>query len=361
VIAAATDGQVLLAVADRQVPARSLLPLPVGQHLQLEVVRTTPFVELRLLGQSPVISDEAFAVATLQIARQAVPAGPPAAALAALLIEASAGNPEAAATATVIAERVTALGAGDPGQLAAQLQQALERGGLLLETQLRAWLHGGGNAAAGVPPHLTDDLRVLLARLAAALGRPMARGGPGFPATGAAADLARASAGQPEAGATGHALEQMAAGTLRRQAQVAYDWVRHGVLRLDLPVLTDHGAVDAHVRLEPDDSSDAATERRTGSRPCALTVSLSLDPVGRIDIDIRMAPGHLHADIVVERDEVGAWAAAEVSDLTRALRAAGCGDVSTTIRVDAERLAARGRADPDDPPPDGGSILNARA
>ena len=179
------DGRVLLDVKGHAVEARSALPLTSGQALQLEVAGLGQEIALRVLGDGQRVSERNFALGALAVAHASTPPSPPpdvGALLRALDVEVTTLP---SAQRSEIGRLLGPLRAdAATGSIATEIQHILENGGLLFESRLRSWLQGGASTApvigsatgpaAGLPPELGSDLKVLLGVLGRAIQAPAA-------------------------------------------------------------------------------------------------------------------------------------------------------------------------------------------
>jgi hypothetical protein len=415
------SGDVRLEVGGRQILARPAVQLLPGQILDLEVVRTAPDVELRLLQGSARFSEQAFAEAVLGQARREMPAvdatavwrallalppdrlaatvsalskqlsallhaappapqgvgtpAPAAAGLAAVL-EAIAPStrgepgtaPHASATTAAAVGRALAQwlgpldGSTDAGLTALALRRFAEQGGLLFETRLRAALAAAGAPTASAPgtglPHaVVSDARVLLALLGRSL--PSAAGpalGTRPPATGRldaepAAQLASAAAADTVTREHVRLTEHV----LARQVELAYHWVKDGVLRLDVPLDLPFGRTTVRVRLSRDGAAPGEPGPAEGH---VVQVTLALGPLGFLEANARWHRHELSVSLYVEHDTARALVEPLVPGLVDGLRASGFTDVAATLGVDPGRFQ---RSDVDaETPPAGGGVFSAR-
>jgi hypothetical protein len=356
------EGRWTLDLDGRRVTVQAGMALSPGDRLELIASRHESVVELRVLQVAARLDDVQYAAALLAEAgarNQAVPAWPSAARLIDLL-RAMASRPGAdRATATVasqLAELTLPLDAAlDAGPIADGLRRHVEDGGLLLESRLRAWMEDRGGTASrsgGSAPHLPanvqKDLRALLG---------IARRVLGFDDPAAAAPAQSAGPDhnlQPDAP---HRAEQqmLADRALARQVDLAYQWLRWGILHVEVPVRMGHHVVTADLRIGGDDQ----TETVEGIRPLSFDVRVDLPELGRLEAWVQWARHDLSARLFVERPDVEVLARQELGSLEEGWRRAGFGRVSVQITVDPVRLSGPPQAR-ETPAMPGGSIFNAR-
>lgn len=411
-----SSGDVRLDVGGRQILARPAVQLLPGQILELEVVRTAPDVELRLLQGSARFSERAFAEAVLGQARREVPAVdgtavwrallalPPdrlAATMSALtkqllaLLHGAPPAPQGVATPATAAAGLAAVletiapstrgepgtaphtaaigralaqwlgpldGSTDAGLTAVALRRFAEQGGWLFETRLRTALTAVGAPAASAPgaglPHaVVSDARVLLAMLGRSL--PSAPGPALEPRPSATGRLDAQPAAQLVTAAAADAVTReharLTEHVLARQVELAYHWVKDGVLRLDVPLDLPYGRTTVRVRLSRDGAAPGEPESATGH---VVQVTLALGPLGLLEANARWHRHELRVSLFVERDTAHALVEPLVPGLVDGLRASGFTDVAATLGVDPGRFQRRD-VDAETPPP-GGVVFSAR-
>lgn len=410
-VLASGDGTALLDLAGRHLHARTSVALAVGQQVELQVTSLGTEIALRLLGGGGVVSDQQLALATLATAQR--PAPTPAPDLGALLrvLELEAGGSAPVDLRARLAQLLGGVPASaETSALAGQLRNLLENSGLLFESRVRAWLEAAPAAesapGAPLPPTVAADLKVLLGVLARALGSPVPSTPAGAPASPpsaaetpaspspaghagerapqlsttpaplspaalapsvAAGDALRAHLQQwvaasqgREALSEGTSLGALKEAVLARQVETAYHWVRDGTLALDLPLVFNGEAVNAHLRFRRGPDPDAEPEPGSAAGGQGMFFDFALEPpgLGPIRAQAHLVGTRLGVRFIVASPEVAALIGAEWSSLVEGLARGGLGLVRTAVDVDP----ARARLETLPPPslPRGGSVLDAR-
>jgi hypothetical protein len=325
----------LLEIAGQRFTTSTPVPLLPGQILDVAVRSTGTVVDLELLDPPDVISDRAYALASVMEARHAsaAPAPPSLEAIRTLLaslppVRAGEGpvTPQASLSARAAAALLPAPLDADGARLVDALRHAVTASGLFFEARL----------AAALPPEqsrgdlamVADDRRAVLAELASQGGRS-----PSFEETRAA----------------------LAADVLSRQVEAAYHRVKDGELRLDVPVMIGATPADVHLRVREDRGAAADGEPAQGR---TIDLMLDLPELGRVRASIGWTPGHVSTRLRVAAPSQAETLESGLSTLDSRLRAVGFRHVAVSVQVDPEALVS-----PDDspePPLPGGSILHVR-
>jgi len=345
VLQALADGKVLVAFGDRRLVAETQVPLPPGQEILVEVVRTGATIEMRLERQTlPEAGENAgtYELATLLNALQrrgssTAPADP-AALLKALAALIETGAPQQLALLRDALARLLQplLPGEDPRVLAAALRSRVQDGGFLLETHLRTVLAGGNPPdPEGAVADVQSDLRVLLGRLARSV------------TTGS-------GAGDPAASLDGE-LAQLAARVLDQQVVFAYRWTAEGAADFEVRMGLPSGEVAVNVRVHRERDRAATPGRSPRLRVSVLVPS---DTLGPIEAAVSWQGSGLEGVFYVDRESTRAVLASGIVSLTARL-AAAFKRVAFDVRVDAGRLRNRAaNLRPPDLP--GGSVVSVR-
>jgi hypothetical protein len=360
------SGEALIDTAGLRMVARTSVSLTPGEQLELEVVRSGPEIQLRVVGSRADAPEALRAAAALYQARLQAPAGvqPPNAAPEAALREDVAAWLRAATPVlpagevAKLTELLSSVRADLPvARLAQAIRGLVEDGGVFVESRLKAILVGlpADATLSSLPPTVAADLRVLLG----ALARSLTSEAPGRAGGAATAEIAAENAAARPATdvrAT-DVIARLAQQVLAQQLDLALQWVRHGEMHAHVPV--QFGPQESSVRLRV--LRDAPRDPELAEGPAALhtfEVSLDLEAIGRLDARVQWAGSSLSARIVVEQDAVVPLVEAELAPLVRGLNEAGFTSVATAVRVDPARLAESDRVAIDPPP--GGSLLRVR-
>jgi hypothetical protein len=326
---------VLLEISGQRFTTSTPVPLVPGQILDVAVRSTGTVVDLELLDPPDVISDRAYALASVIEARHASAASAPPSLEAIRTLLASLPpvrpgedpvTPQASLSARAAAALLPAPLDADGARLATTLRHAVTASGLFFEARLAAALPpeaGRADLAA-----VADDRRAVLAELAA-------RGiqSPPFDETRAA----------------------LAADLLSRQVEVAYHRVKDGELRLDVPVMIGATPADVHLRVREDRGTAAEGEPASGR---TIDLMLDLPELGRVRASIGWTPGQVSTRLRVAAPSQAETLESGLSELDARLRAVGFRHVAVSVQIDPDALVSA--AESPEPPLPGGSILHVR-
>jgi hypothetical protein len=294
VLKALADQSLILAFGDRQVTARSLVPLVEGQSITVEVVRAGQTVELRL--DRPLLpgtpgSGERYALAALLNALGGAPAAAP-----------RAGEEPAALAAwrRVIAARTLfppLTASAEPEALATLLRTWIVHGGMLLEAHLREAVEN---------PRLTDeqatalwekDLRVLL--------------------------------GQPREGG-----EELS----RQPVEFAYRWTTTGQAVFTIPMGSSEDPRSVTIVVERDPNKGAA-EGRGGLPTTRIAVRVPSETLGVVEARASWRAQSFDALFLVEHEAARERISSQANWIIDSLRPI-FQVVSVDVRVDPEQARA---------------------
>lgn len=340
------DRQFVLAFGDRRVSAQSVLPLAVGQRLDVEVIRSGATVELRLVTQpvspGPRHLDQQVALAAvltaLRASAQARPGEPGAYASAADTLRQLAETSLPPDESRALAQHLLPIPVGtDAKAVAAAVREFLASGGLLFETRLRALLTGHpGLSDSELLAMLRFDLKTLLGHLArrtedrrGVFTPPPAEAGPGPGAT--------------------------VAGRLQsNQLALAAHWLADGSLVFEFPAALPGGTVNVRVRLRPGERGQTGRGSDAGApAPRSLVVRIEGETTGTIEARAQWDADSVRTVFTVDRDATRELLEADLSAFTASMREV-FPQASADVRVDARHLRQAAAADG---PPD----LPARA
>jgi hypothetical protein len=367
VLTVAGDGNITLRIGGSEVSARSPVTLNPGQQILLDVIKTDPLPELRLVLQASVHQIQTEALRSilpkqmplpklLQTLQQLVapgtqlPGGPEAqtsALLSARLPAAVSATP--GGTALTELQNILQGAANEPSlrrlfeqlgpEIAQRVNRVLQTGpardGEISPVRLREWLLQSGlfleaNLAAGRPPgnDLKADLLTLLLQLRTRLEQELTQKldrGPVGPETGARTQ----TSGEPESAITKllHLLLRQAEGSLARvqlhqlSSLPTDDGTRH-VWQFELPIPRPHGGHDEFlVRLERERNPNA--DDTEGYR-WRVTLNFDLARLGPIQAQLSLLEEQEVSTLfLAERDESAQLIKEQLPLLEQALTRAG--------------------------------------
>jgi hypothetical protein len=369
VTAALTGGRWMLEIEGRGVAVKSAVEMTVGEQVLLVASRTPAGINLRMLASAARLDPAQYAAAILAGAgarpgpAPAFPSSPQLLEwLAACAADVSGTVIPSTNLATVASQLTKLMAPLDHRQSAEAMAEALEgfveQGGLFLERRLRSLLE----PRTVTPPALlsrTDvdlstsidagDIRVLLASVRRAL-QSANRGAPlGDAAAGPnAGELSAAGAATIASGAGTAILDRerqaLVASALARQLDLAYQWLRHGWVRLELPLALGDAIVMADLCIEVDSSR---RPRGGSQRAFAFDLQVELAGLGRLAALVQWVGRELSASVLVDGPELQTLVRSQLGLLTEGLQRAGFTRVTTSVKVDPVALAGRRAADDD--------------